>query len=147
MGGQDGTSGWLSQALVHQGITRILLAFGSSGVKTMTGYGSDTTEDEWPEDEWAGFSDGDEDEWNGFFGDDNGREQDTYCQPQQSYEMSPQQASCNQHSLSPTNVVGFTQQQSVPSQDNAADGTLASHGRSDSAQTLENQEQNFAAGM
>lgn len=145
---------------------------GNSGDKTMTGYGSDTTgtgsglgisghhsgiikhklseEDEWPEDEWAGFSDGDEDEWNGFSDgdeDDNGREQDTYCQPQQGYEMSPQQASCNQHSLSPTNVVGFTQQQSVPSQDKAADGTLASHGRSDSAQPLENQEQKFAAGM
>lgn len=98
-------------------------------------------EDEWSEDEWAGFSDGDEDKWNGFLDGDSEREQDTYGQPQQGYQMSLQQASCNQHSLSPANVVGFAQQQWVPSQDNATDGTLASQGRSDSAQPFENQEQ------
>ena len=77
----------------------------------------------------------------GPFGGGAGGKQGMYGQPHQGYGMSPQQSSYDQHSSSPANVGGFAQQQSVPSREGAAGGTLASYGRSGSAQPSENQQQ------
>ncbi|MCJ1466597.1 RNAPII degradation factor [Pseudocyphellaria aurata] len=70
-----------------------------------------------------------------------GGKQGMYGQPHQAYGMSPQQTSYDQHSSSPANVGGFAQQQSAPSRDGPASGSLASYGRSGSAQPTENQQQ------
>lgn len=83
----------------------------------------------------------------GPFGGGAGGKQGMYGQPHQGYGISPQQTSYDQHSSSPANVGGFAQQQSVPSRDGAAGGTLASYGRSGSAQPSENQPQYSGAGV
>lgn len=83
----------------------------------------------------------------GPFGGGAGGKQGMYGQPHQGYGMSPQQTSYDQHSSSPANVGGFAQQQSAPSRDGAAGGTLTSYGRSGSAQPSENQQQYSGSSM
>ena len=83
----------------------------------------------------------------GPFGGGAGGKQGMYGQPHQAYGMSPQQTSYDQHSSSPANVGGFAQQQLAPSRDGAASGTLASYGRSGSAQPSDNQQQYSGSGV
>lgn len=71
--------------------------------------------------------------------------QGMYGQPHQGYGMSPQ-TSYDHHSSSPANVGAFGHQQSAPSRDGATGGSLASYGRSGSAQATENQQQYSSSG-
>lgn len=71
--------------------------------------------------------------------------QGMYGQPHQGYGMSPQ-TSYDQHSSSPANVGGFSHQQSAPSRDGATGGSLATYGRSGSAQPSESQQQYSGSG-
>ncbi len=69
-----------------------------------------------------------------------GGKQGMYAQPHQGYGMSPQ-TSYDNHTASPANVGGFSQNHSTSGRDSAAAGGLGHYGRSGSAQPLENPQQ------
>lgn len=74
------------------------------------------------------------------FGPGTGGKQGIYGQMHEGYGMPLQQTFYDQQSLSSANLGGFAQQQLVPSQDRAANGTLASYNRSGSALSSESRQ-------